>query len=44
MRITDNHIMEGLLVANLLFDIVQVKNDLKEIIHQCVYLIYGDKL
>ena len=44
MQITDDHIVEGLLVANLLFDVVQVKNDLKEIIHQCVYLIYGEKL
>lgn len=44
MRIKDDHIVEGLLVANLLFDVVQVKNHLKEICQQCVYLIYGEKL
>lgn len=45
MRITDDHIMEGLLVANALLKIRKIYfHDLREICEQCVYLIYGDKL
>ena len=44
MKITDNNILEGLLIADVLFDVRLIKNNLREICEQCVYLIYGDKL
>lgn len=45
MRITDDNIMEGLLVAHKLLNIRRIYfNDLREICEQCVYFIYGDKL
>lgn len=44
MKITDDNIIEGLLIADKLFDVRKIKNHLREICEQCVYLIYGDKL
>ncbi len=45
MRITDDHIVKGLMLADMLLDIRQIyMNDLREICEQCVYLIYGEKL
>ncbi len=45
MRITDDHIIEGLLLADMLLNLRPIyTNDLREICEQCVYLIYGEKL
>ena len=45
MRITNDHIMEGLLLADILLNLRLIyKNDIREICEQCVYLIYGEKL
>ncbi len=45
MRITDDHIMEGLLIADKILNLRRIYlNDLREICEQCVYLIYGEKL
>jgi hypothetical protein len=45
MKITDDNIMEGLLVADKLLDLRPIHlDDLREICEQCVYLIYGDEL
>lgn len=45
MKITDDNIMEGLLIADKLLNLSQIYlNDLREICEQCVYFIYGDKL
>ncbi len=45
MQITDDHIMEGLLLADKLLNLRLIyTNNLREICEQCVYLIYGEKL
>ena len=44
MRITDDNIIEGLLIADKLFDIKQIKSDIREICEQCIYLIYRERL
>jgi len=45
MRITDDNIMEGLILADMLLNIRRIyMNDLRQICEQCVYLIYGEKL
>ena len=45
MKITDDNIMEGLLVADALLNLSPIHlKDLREICEQCVYIIYGDKL
>lgn len=45
MRITDDQIIEGLLIADKLLNIRRIYfNDLREICEQCVYIIYGEKL
>ena len=45
MKITEDNIMEGLLIADKLLNIRRIYfNDLREICEQCVYLIYGDSL
>lgn len=45
MKITEDNIMEGLLVADALLNLKPIHlKDLREICEQCVYFIYGDKL
>ncbi len=45
MKITDDQIIEGLLIADILLDLRPIYlNDLREICEQCIYLIYGEKL
>jgi len=45
MIFNEDHIMEGLLVADKLLNIDRkYLNDLREICEQCVYFIYKDKL
>jgi len=45
MKITDDNIMEGLLIADKLLDLRPIHTeDLREICEQCVYLIFEDKL
>ena len=45
MRITDDNIVEGLLIADKLLNLKPIYlNDLREICEQCIYFIYGEKL
>lgn len=44
MKLNNGHIIEGLFVADVLFNIKEIRYHLREICEQCVYLIYRDKL
>ncbi len=38
MKITEDEIMEGLLLADILFNLKDVRCELRGIVHQCAYV------